>query len=345
MGSPLGPIMANAFMCSFEENMLEDCPLSFRPLFYKRYVDDTIALFRTKEAAERFLEYMNRLHPNIKFTIEHEHENQLPFLDILITRTDHGFSTNVFRKKTFTCQGTNFYSSCPLNFKLNSISTLIHRAYTLCSSWENFHNEVLFLFEYFKNNSYPSILVDKFLRKFLDNKFQPPHPKPNVPKLLMYATIPFVHSTEFKNQLKNTITKTFPAIDIRLVSRNTKTLGSMFSYKDKLPTLMRSLVVYCFSCPKCNIGKYVGATKRLLKVRINSHQGVSHRTHEQLKNKEFSNIRKHCKKCNISVNYDDFEIVAQAQNQQSLYILESLTIEQRVPSLNDQSSSTVLHVA
>ena len=116
MGSPLGPIMANAFMCSFEEKMLEDCPLSFRPLFYKRYVDDTIALFRTKEAAERFLEYMNRLHPNIKFTIEHEHENQLPFLDILITRTDHGFSTNVFRKKTFTCQGTNFYSSCPLNF-------------------------------------------------------------------------------------------------------------------------------------------------------------------------------------------------------------------------------------
>ena len=119
----------------------------------------------------------------------------------------------------------------------------------------------------------------------------------------------------------------------------------MFSYKDKLPTLMRSLVVYCFSCPKCNIGKYVGATKRLLKVRINSHQGVSHRTHEQLKNKEFSNIRKHCKKCNISVNYDDFEIVAQAQNQQSLYILESLTIKQLVPSLNDQSSSTVLHVA
>ena len=67
MGSPLGPIMANAFMCSFEERMLDECPLNFRPLFYKRYVDDTIALFRTKEAADSFLEYINGLHPNIRY--------------------------------------------------------------------------------------------------------------------------------------------------------------------------------------------------------------------------------------------------------------------------------------
>ena len=345
MGSPLGPIMANAFMCSFEERMLDECPLHFRPLSYKRYVDDTIAFFRTKEAAERFLEYINGLHPNIQFTIEHEHNNQLPFLDILITRTDRGFNTNVFRKRTFTGQGTNFYSSCPLNFKLNSISTLINRAYTLCSNWENFHNEVLVLFNYFKNNSYPSFLVEKFVKDFLNNRFHPPQPKPSVPKLLMYASIPYVHSNIFKIELKKVITKMFPALDIRLVSRNTKTISSLFSYKDKLPALMQSLVVYCFNCPKCKIGKYVGATKRLLKVRINSHQGVSFRTHDPLKTKEFSNIRDHCNKCNISVTYDDFKIVAQAQNENSLSILESLTIKQLVPSLNSQSSSTVLYVA
>ena len=119
----------------------------------------------------------------------------------------------------------------------------------------------------------------------------------------------------------------------------------MFSYKDKLPALMQSLVVYSFSCPKCKIGKYVGATKRLLKVRINSHQGVSFRTHDPLKTKDFSNIREHCKKCNIAVTYEDFKIVAQAQNEHSLSILESLTIKQVVPSLNSQSSSTVLYIA
>ena len=187
-------------------------------------------------------------------SIEHEQNNQLPFLNILINRTNRGFNTNVFRKKTFTGQGTNFYSSCPLNFKLNSISTLIHRAYTLCSNWENFHNELLFLTKYFKNNSYPSFLFEKFVKDFLDKIFHPPQPIPNVPKLLMYASIPYVQSTIFKSQLKNIITKTFPALDIRLISKNTKTIGTMFSYKDKLPTLMQYYWYIAFLVQNVRLG-------------------------------------------------------------------------------------------
>ena len=41
MGSPLGPLMANAFMCSVEEKLASENKL---PSFYKRYVDDTLAL-------------------------------------------------------------------------------------------------------------------------------------------------------------------------------------------------------------------------------------------------------------------------------------------------------------
>ena len=141
------------------------------------------------------------------------------------------------------------------------------------------------------------------------------------------------------------INNMFPALDIRLVSKNSMTLGSFFSFKDKLPTLMRSLVVYCFCCPKCKVGKYVGATKRLLKVRIDSHLGISHRTGCSLKTKEFSSIREHCQKCKTSISYDDFKIVGQATNELSLPILESLYIKQLVPSLNGQTSSTVLFIS
>ena len=345
MGSPLGPIMANAFMCSFEEQMLDGCPLSYRPLFYKRYVDDTIALFRSREAAETFLEYINGLHPNIQFSIEHERDNQLAFLDILITRTENGFNTSVFRKTTFTGQGTNFYSSCSLTFKLNSISTLLHRAYTLTSNWQNFHNEIQFLSQFFKSNSYPPSLFYKYVRKFLASKFQPRQIAPNAPKLSMYASIPFIHSNAFKLQIKKVVQNTFPALDLKLIPKNPKTLGSLFSHKDKLPALMRSLVVYCFTCPKCKIGKYVGATKRLLKVRIDSHLGVSHRTGCILKTKEFSSIRDHTQKCRTLFSNDDFHIVGQAPNDHSLSILESLAIKQLVPSLNSQTSSTVLYIA
>ena len=40
MGSPLGPLMANAFLCSIEEKLEQDNKL---PEFYRRYVDDTFA--------------------------------------------------------------------------------------------------------------------------------------------------------------------------------------------------------------------------------------------------------------------------------------------------------------
>ena len=344
MGSPLGPIMANAFMCSLEEQMLDDCPLAYRPLFYRRYVDDTFALFRSREAAENFLQHINSLHPNIRFTIEHEHDNKLAFLDILITRTDQGFTTSVFRKKTFTGQGTNFYSSCASIFRLNSISTLLHRAYTLSSNWQIFHKEIMFLLQYFMNNSYPSLLVNKHIRCFLNDKFQPRQLIPTVPKLVMFASIPFVHSTKFKLHLQMIINNMFPALDIHLISKNPRTLGSLFSFKDKLPALMRSSVVYSFSCPNCKVGKYVGATKRLLKVRIASHLGISHRTGCTLKTKEFSNIRDHCQKCKTSFSEHDFDIVAQAPSNYSLPILESLLIKQLVPSLNSQTSSTILYI-
>ena len=122
-------------------------------------------------------------------------------------------------------------------------------------------------------------------------------------------------------------------------------LGSLFPYKDRLPNLMRSLVVYMFTCPRCNLGKYVGATKRMLKVRIDSHRGVSHRTGSSLQTKEFSNVREHCRECRTSFSYDNFEIVGYAPNDYSLPILESLIIKQLVPSLNSQASSTLLYVA
>ena len=213
MGSPLGPIMANIFMCFLEEQMLEGCPLAYRPLFYRRYVDDTFTLFKSRDDADNFLQHINSLHPNIKFTIEHEQNNKLAFLDILITRTNQGFDTSVFRKKTFTGQGTNFYSSCSQIFKINSISTLLHRAFSVTSNWLNFHTEITFLLKYFKNNSYPSFLVTKHINRFLNNKFQPSHPIPNVPKLLMYASIHFVHDKTFKSKLQKNDKQHVPSIE------------------------------------------------------------------------------------------------------------------------------------
>ena len=108
---------------------------------------------------------------------------------------------------------------------------------------------------------------------------------------------------------------------------------------------MRSCIIYEYNCPKCNFGKYVGCTKRLLKVRIDSHKGVSYRTGCTLGAKDGSPIRDHANKCHHNIQYDDFKILAQAPNQSSLPFLESIYIKKLSPQLNTQTTSVPLFIA
>ena len=102
MGSPLGPALANIFMCSFESKWLRDCPNDFKPVFYRRYIDDIFVLFSSPDDAGKFREYLSSKHPNIKFSIEKEEDGHLPFLDSNIFRENDKFATNVYRKNTFS---------------------------------------------------------------------------------------------------------------------------------------------------------------------------------------------------------------------------------------------------
>ena len=84
MDYPLGPTLANAFLSFHEQNWLNKCPKQFRPIFYKRYVDDIFVLFENLDQAEKFKTYLNNRHKNMSFTLEVESNNKLSFLDIEI---------------------------------------------------------------------------------------------------------------------------------------------------------------------------------------------------------------------------------------------------------------------
>ena len=52
MGSSIRPISANVFMCHFENLSFENCPPYFKPIVYRRFVDDTFLLFQANDYAE-----------------------------------------------------------------------------------------------------------------------------------------------------------------------------------------------------------------------------------------------------------------------------------------------------
>ena len=84
--SPLGPLLANAFMKSLEEDLiptLKSCLCN-----QKRYVDDTHDYVEATKV-EFILNKLNNFHPNINFTFELEKNDEINFLDALIKRVNN----------------------------------------------------------------------------------------------------------------------------------------------------------------------------------------------------------------------------------------------------------------
>ena len=72
MGSPLGPVLANIWVTKGQ----------IRPSLWCRYVDDTFTMFENKDTANEFLRYLNSRCESIKFAIDFEQDNEIPFEDI-----------------------------------------------------------------------------------------------------------------------------------------------------------------------------------------------------------------------------------------------------------------------
>ena len=99
MTSPLGSSLAIAFLAYYEKIRFNDCLDEFR---HKSYLDDTFVLFRSLHHREKFNEYLNKKHSNIKSTNGKEVSGSLPILEVHISQNNKGFTTTVNQKSTFS---------------------------------------------------------------------------------------------------------------------------------------------------------------------------------------------------------------------------------------------------
>ena len=162
--------MVNVFMCHFEIIWLENCLAHFKPTVYRRFIDDTFLLFRTKDRVEKFKNYLTKQHKNIKFNSEIGENGLLSFLDITVKHDENNkFVTSVFHKPIFSGIFTNL-KFCNKQAR-GLIETLLHRSFRLCFNQENFLWENETLKSIFKHNNYPQNFMNQHIKKFLNKLF------------------------------------------------------------------------------------------------------------------------------------------------------------------------------
>ena len=186
----------------------------------KNYVDDTFVLFNHKNHIPLFLNYINSQGRNIYSTYVTGNSDTISFLDVNVERRNDGFVTSVYRKPTFSGQGTSYLSLCSFLFKVNAIKTLIHCAFRIPSNYFKMKGEFDFLLKYFRNNGYPSFLIHSLIKNFL-NKVLCDNENSIDSSLQITAQTKYFwfqyfgpQSEKIKAKLQNMFTKFFPTLYI-----------------------------------------------------------------------------------------------------------------------------------
>ena len=108
-----------------------------------------------------FWNILNSLSTSIKFTLEKENNNVLPFLDVLVVRDKQGrLITKVYRKNTHTIRYLPFKSNNPVNIKKSVVTCLFKRAHEI-SGGEELQKERKIIYEVLQLNSYPPSFISK----------------------------------------------------------------------------------------------------------------------------------------------------------------------------------------
>ena len=335
MGSPLGPTFANFYMGHLEQSTFQDIT---KPNIYARYVDD---IFIDIENEEKLLE-LKQIFENksvLKFTYELHTQNKLPFLDVLVTSTQNGFKTDIYRKPTNQGMCLNGKSECPEKYKLSVISNYLSRAYKVTQTWEDFISETLHIKQLLINNNYTNSLVDEQINKFMSNKFNQNPVEQKGCKLTLYYhnQMHKNHKTDekiLKDILKTNVICTDPNNVINLIiyykNRKTSNLVMRNNTSPPISTLQQNNLVYAFNCPLSHskATAYIGYTECTLERRITGHSyNGSIKQHF---------LTYHDIKPTKELIANNTTILTKANDKQRLTIKEALLILRYSPVINRQ---------
>ena len=160
MGTKMGPSYANLFM-GFLESKLHSQYTGPIPFLFKRYIDDCLGITSMPMTdILSFIEFMNNLHPSIKFTHEIS-SSTVDFLDIKISIISGTIQTSVYYKPTDSHSYLLYSSSHPKRCKDSIPYSQFLRLRRLCSDDADFREQCSILAEFFEHRGYSHDIVRK----------------------------------------------------------------------------------------------------------------------------------------------------------------------------------------
>ena len=288
MGTPLGPTFADFYMSHLETQVLESSN-HFNPRFYIRYVDDTLAVFKSDSEIHDFISEMKNKSV-LNFTSERPENDTFQFLDIqLFLKPDGTIDTGVYVKPTDKGAYTNYHSYTPERYKTSIVKTLVHRAYRICSDWTPFHDEMTRIKQRLVNADYPLHLVDDLISRTLSKLIKNPKPENESTDINFFLENknPFQmvkEETSLRNILQRHLIPTSKEkrIQVKIFYRNKK-LSSKFSTRNRSGT-DDNHVVYQFDCPEdCCTQSYIGYTTLTVGARAKQHRYKPSKIHEHFR--------------------------------------------------------------
>lgn len=336
IGNPLSPILAELFMSRLEIGMSGESWYE-KISFWRRYVDDVIAVVKKDSVGEVLIE-LNKRHKDIKFTCEMESNNSIPFLDTRLIKEKDGISFDIYRKPTDKPLCIPYNSHHDLNHRLAAFESMCYRAWNLPLSDELRRKELEYIVNMAVINGYRREVVESISRKHERRiilksltTLQSEH-RETMRKITDRAgndvmrTVVLPHFAPLTNPIKKVLKRN----NINVCFKNRRTLRDIIGGLKKKTGMMEKSGIYRIPCQNCEM-QYCGQTKRRLETRDKEHaRAVKNRQREK------SSVAKHC--VDERHRKGEMELMIQVKDHNELDAYESLCMSVSSNLMNEAES-------
>ena len=307
MGSPLSPVAACFYMEMLENDHFQR--ILGDDSIWMRYVDDVIVIVPEDTDLDDKLARLNEVDHRIQFTKEEESNQSLPFLDVMIIRTEDALKYKVYRKDTCKEDYIHFFSAHGDRVKSGIIIGFYLRAYRICSE-EYLEQELAYIQEVFRNLKYPKAMIVRCKAKA--SKIRRQKSKTEERKKLKVVVVP--HSEHV-----DTIAHFLKGTEVALVSKTGRNIGHIVKNSHK--SSHEHSLVYKIPCTGCT-KPYYGETGRSLQVRLNEHR-------KDVQYQRPKTIVKHTHDCGALPNWNGAHSIKENINKQTRIAVEAAVLEVR----------------